>query len=112
MIEELIRRAADEDDDAIEELGEIADADPERLSPYHGSLLDLDLLWPATLYRAADADVVGRVIEQVDGGRTPDRLNHLLLILAHSAHPLAENALRRWSTQPAGRCGRPARAGC
>ena len=100
MIEDLIRRAADEDDDAIEELGEIAAADPQRLSPYHGALLDLDLLWPATLYRAAGADVVGRVIEQVDGGRTPDRLNHLLLILAHSAHPLAEDALRRWSTHP------------
>ncbi|MEU8158677.1 hypothetical protein [Micromonospora parva] len=100
MIEELIGRAADGDDDAIEELTGIGAADPRRLSPYHASLLDLDLLWPATLYRAANADVVSRVIEQIDGGRTPDQLNHLLLILAHSGHPLAERALRRWSTQP------------
>ncbi|MFI6780114.1 hypothetical protein [Micromonospora sp. NPDC050276] len=100
MLEELIRRAADEDDHAVEELSELANADPGRLSPYHGILLDLDVLWPATLYRAAGADLVGRVIEQIDSGRTPDRLNHLLLILAHSAHPLAEEALRRWSTQP------------
>ncbi|MFF4878733.1 hypothetical protein [Micromonospora sp. NPDC000668] len=36
MIEELIRRTAAEDDDAIEELCEIADADPRRLAPYQG----------------------------------------------------------------------------
>ncbi|MET8307114.1 hypothetical protein [Micromonospora sp. NPDC005173] len=100
MIEELIRRTAAEDDDAIEELCEIADADPQRLAPYQGLLLDLDVLWPAKLYRAAGADVVRQVIEQIDGGRTPNRLNHLLLILAHCAHPLAESAMRRWSTQP------------
>jgi hypothetical protein len=100
MIEELVRRAAAEDDDAIEELCVIADVDPRRLTPHLGLLLDLDVLWPAKLYRAADTDVVRRVVEQIDGGRTPDRLNHLLVILAHSAHPLAENAMRRWSTEP------------
>jgi hypothetical protein len=100
MIEELIRRAAAEDDDAIERLCAIADTDPRRLTPHVGLLFDLDVLWPAKLYRAADADVVRRVIERIDGGRTPDRLNHLLLVLAHSAHPLAADAMRRWSTQP------------
>ncbi|MGC5054571.1 hypothetical protein ACLQ2S_24325 [Micromonospora sp. DT48] len=100
MIEELISKVAVGDDDAIEELSTIADTDPARLTPYLGSLLDGDVLWPATLYRAADASLVNRVVERIDGGRTPDRLNHLLLILAHSGHPLAESALRRWSTQP------------
>ncbi|SCF29564.1 hypothetical protein GA0074696_4175 [Micromonospora purpureochromogenes] len=100
MIEELIKKVAAEDDDAIEELCVIADTDPGRLTPHLGSLLDLDVLWPAKLYRAADAGVVRRVIERIDGGRTPDRLNHLLLVLAHSANPLAESAMRRWSTQP------------
>ncbi|MEU5725876.1 hypothetical protein [Micromonospora sp. NPDC047738] len=100
MIEDLIRRTAAEEDDAIEELCAIADTDPRRLTPHHGLLLDLDVLWPGKLYRAAGADVVRRVIDQIDGGRTPDRLNHLLLVLAHSAHPLAESAMRRWSTQP------------
>jgi hypothetical protein len=100
MIEELIRRAAAEDDDAVDELSTIADTEPRRLAPHHGLLLDLDVLWPPKLYRAAGADVIRRVIEQVDGGRTPDRLNHLLLVLAHSGHPLAERAMRRWATQP------------
>lgn len=100
MIEELIARVAAEDDDAIEELCATADADPRNLTPYLGALLDLDVVWPPTLYRAADADVVGRVIERIDGGRRPDQLNSLLVILAHTAHPLAEGALHRWSTQP------------
>ncbi|GAB3079129.1 hypothetical protein [Micromonospora schwarzwaldensis] len=100
MIEELIRTVSATDDDAIEGLRAIADAEPERLTPYLGTLLDRDVLWPGTLYRAADAEVVRRVVERVDGGRTPDRLDQLLVILAHSGHPLAESALRRWSTQP------------
>ncbi|KAB1947704.1 hypothetical protein F8271_04060 [Micromonospora sp. ALFpr18c] len=100
MIEELIKRAAAEDDDAMEKLCEIAAADPRRLVPHHQLLLDLDLWWPATLYRAADAGVVRRVIERIDDGQSTDDLNNLLLILAHTAHPLAESALRRWSTHP------------
>ncbi|MFI5837853.1 hypothetical protein ACIA5A_29665 [Micromonospora sp. NPDC051300] len=103
MIEELIDRATGGDDDAIEELGAIADADPGRLTPHLGALLDGDVLWPGRLYRAADAEVVRRVVERVDGGATPSRLNQLLVILAHSGHPVAESALRRWSARrPAG----------
>ncbi|MEU8328725.1 hypothetical protein [Micromonospora sp. NPDC048839] len=100
MIEELIEKAAVEDDEAIEELSAIADTDPGRLTPHLGDLLDRDVLWPATLYRAAEVDVVRRVIERIDGGTTPDDLNELLVILAHTAHPLAVSALRRWTTQP------------
>ncbi|MEU8283849.1 hypothetical protein AB0C01_05875 [Micromonospora sp. NPDC048905] len=100
MIEELIEKAAVEDDDALEELSAIADADPGTLTPHLGDLLDRDVLWPATLYRTAEVDVVRRVIERIDGGTTPDDLNELLVILAHTAHPLAVSALRRWTTQP------------
>jgi hypothetical protein len=101
MLEEVIRKAATADGgDAIEELSAIADTEPQRLTPHLGLLFDLDLLWPAKLYRAADADLLRRVIGQVDDGRTPDRLNRLLLVLAQSAHPLAESALRRWSNRP------------
>ncbi|BBH71707.1 hypothetical protein ACTI_83920 [Actinoplanes sp. OR16] len=98
MIEDLVRQAA-EDDDA-EELGEIADSDPARLAPHHGLMLDLGVVWPAKLYRAAGAATIERVVAEVDAGQERLRLNHLLLILAHSGHPLAEQAIRRWSTQP------------
>ncbi|WP_239133639.1 hypothetical protein [Rugosimonospora africana] len=104
MIDELIRKAAVDDEDAIDELSAIADNEPDRLIPHHGLLLDLDVLWPPKLYRSADANTVGRVIEQIDGGRTPKRLDHLLLLLAYSAHPLAESAMRRWATQPPAGC--------
>ncbi len=100
MIEELIRRAAAGDDDAIDELSRIADDEPRRLVPRQGLLFDLDVLYPPKLYRAADTGVVRRVIGLVDGGRAPDRLNHLFLALAHSAHPLAEQAMRRWVAHP------------
>ncbi|GGM14582.1 MULTISPECIES: hypothetical protein [Micromonospora] len=100
MIEELVSRAADGDEDAVEELSTIADGEPQRLTPYLGVLFDRDVWWPAKLYRAADADLVRRVVERVDEGQPPHRLNNLLAVLAHSGHPLAESALRRWSTQP------------
>ncbi|WP_433830224.1 hypothetical protein ACQP2E_10290 [Actinoplanes sp. CA-015351] len=106
MIEELVRRAAVDDDVAVEELAEIADAAPGELTPHHGLMLDLDLLWPAKLFRAADDVTVRRLVEQVDDGQGQGqgqgqgRLNRLLLVLAHSGHPLAEQALRRWFTSP------------
>ncbi|MFJ6198233.1 hypothetical protein [Micromonospora sp. NPDC092111] len=100
MIEELISKVSVGEDDAIEELSTIADTDPGRLTPYLSSLLDRDVLWPGKLYRAADADVVRRIVERIDGGRAPDQLNQLLVILAHTAHPMAESAMRRWSARP------------
>ncbi|MEU4558673.1 hypothetical protein AB0F72_09785 [Actinoplanes sp. NPDC023936] len=100
MIDDLVRRAAGDDDVAVEELSEIADSAPARLTPHHGLMLDHDLLWPAKLYRAADEQTVRRVIERVDAGADRLSLNHLLLVLAHSGHPLAELALRRWASQP------------
>ncbi len=100
MTEELIRKAAAGDDDAEEQLHELGRADPARLAPHHGLMLDLGLFYPPTVYRAADADTVRRVVDLVDGGEQPDSLSRLLLILAHSGHPLAVEALRRWATRP------------
>lgn len=100
MIEELIGRAADDDEDAIEELTEIADSDPERLRPFLGRMLDAGVLWPGTMYRAADADVVARVIAQLDAGEEPAQIGQRLFVLAHSRHPLAVEAMRRWMDSP------------
>jgi hypothetical protein len=102
MIEDLVRRAAAGDETAAEALETIANTEPERLTAYQGLMVDLDLLWPPTLYRAPDPEAIRRVVEKVDSGETPDQLslNHLLLVLAHSGHPLAEQALRRWEAQP------------
>ena len=88
------------DDDAVEELSRIAADEPERLTGHLDTLFDEGVLWPPTLYRSADPDLVRRVVERVDAGDTPDRLNHLLLVLAHTGDPLAEQALRRWQEQP------------
>ncbi|MEU4692426.1 hypothetical protein [Actinoplanes sp. NPDC023714] len=97
MIEDLLRRSAADDDVAAEQL---ASTDPSSLTPHHGLMLDLGLLWPARLYRAADAATIDRVVAEIDAGQEHLRLNRLLLILAHSGHPHAEQAFRRWSAQP------------
>ncbi|MGI5238249.1 hypothetical protein [Dactylosporangium sp. CA-139066] len=101
MIEGLVERAGGDDEDAIEELVAIADSEPGRLGQYHARMLQLDVLWPGKLYRGAGEGVVSDVIAQVEAGQELGRLNHLLLVLAHSGHPLAEGALRRWAEAPA-----------
>jgi hypothetical protein len=88
------------DHDAIRQLSMIADSEPARLTPYQGLLLDLGVLWPPKLFRAAGAEVVRHVVERVDDGQVPDQLNDLLLVLAHSGHVLAANAMRRWTKHP------------
>ncbi|GAA2849748.1 hypothetical protein Acy02nite_00200 [Actinoplanes cyaneus] len=100
VIDELIGRAAADDDDAIEELTEIADAEPERLRPYLGRMLDAGVLWPGTMYRAAGADVVARVVALVDAGEEPELIGRCLFVLAHSRHQLAYEAMRRWMDRP------------
>ncbi|MER7167869.1 hypothetical protein ABT336_17585 [Micromonospora sp. NPDC000207] len=100
MLDDLIRAAESDDYDAVEELADIAAADPQRLAPHLPRLLERGVLWPPTLYRGAGPDVVAQAVERVDGGRQPGQLNHLLLILAHIRDPAAEAALRRWEEQP------------
>ncbi|MBO4205558.1 hypothetical protein [Micromonospora echinofusca] len=96
MIQDLVRAAASGDDDALGRLEETVAAQPDALTGHLHQMLDLDLLWPASLYRAAGDNVVRRVVDQVDRGQPVRRLNHLLLILAHTRGPLAEAAFRRW----------------
>ena len=100
MIQDLLTAAAHGDYDAIGELEKVAAAGPDRLAPHLHQLLDLGILWPPTLFRAADSGVVQRVIDRVDCGRHDADLNRLLLVLAHTRDPLAEAAFRRWSAVP------------
>ncbi len=100
MIEGLVRAAGAGDDAALEELTGIAAADPMRLTDHLSLLYDLGVLWPPILYRGATGDVVRRFVDDVDAGRNPDHLNQLLLIVAHSGDPHAEQALRRWQEKP------------
>ncbi|MFI5490346.1 hypothetical protein [Micromonospora echinaurantiaca] len=100
MIQDLVQAAASGDYDALGRLEKVAAADPEALAGYLHQMLDLGLLWPPSLYRAAADDVVHRVIDQIDSGQQPAHLNHLLLILAHTRDPLAAAALRRWQQTP------------
>jgi hypothetical protein len=100
MNEDLVRAAANDDWDAVAELEEIAAADPGRLTEYLPMMLELGVLWPPVLYRAASSDVVSQVVNRIDSGDAPGQLNHLLLILGHTRNPLAAQALRRWQTHP------------
>ncbi|SBT37416.1 hypothetical protein [Micromonospora auratinigra] len=100
MIDELVRAAAREEPGALEELERVAAAGPDRLAPHLDQLIELEVLWPPTLYRAAGADVVRRLVERVESGRYAEQLDRLLLILAHTRDPLAEAALRRWDGTP------------
>ena len=102
----LDQEAAADDDDAIEELSGIAAADPSRLAPYQGPCSTSTCCGRRSCTgRRTPTWSAGSSSRSTAAGRRIE-LNDLLLILAHSAHPLAENALRRWSTQPASRRGR------
>ncbi|MGY0236797.1 hypothetical protein [Longispora urticae] len=98
MIEDLVRAAADGDDDAIEELERLAGADPAALAPFLAELLDSGVSWPPTLFRAADHPLVQRIVDRVDAG--DPHLHHLLLILAHHRGDPATAALRGWLREP------------
>ncbi|GIH03547.1 hypothetical protein Rhe02_16140 [Rhizocola hellebori] len=100
MLEDLVRAAANDDWDAVHELEKIAAADPGSLAGHLPMMLDLGVLWPPVLYRAAGDDVVSQVIDRIDSGDASDQLNHLLLILGHTRSQLAAQALRRWETSP------------
>jgi hypothetical protein len=100
MIEELVRAALSGDDDAFDALTVIAEVEPTRLAGHLGRLYDAGRVWPPTLYRGANDEEVGRIIDDVDAGRTPERLPFLLFMLAYASDPLAEHALRRWHGQP------------
>lgn len=102
MIQDLVAAAASTgDDDAVYELARIAAADPTRLAAHLPELLDRGVLWPPTLFRAADREVVESIVGRVDAGVASSlELNHLLVVLAHTRSELAEAALRRWQETP------------
>jgi hypothetical protein len=101
MIPDLVQAAAADDYDAVGELEKLAAADPARLAPYLAELLYHDVLWPPTLFRAADRDVVTKVVDRIDAGTSSSHdLARLLLILAHTRDAVAEAALRRWQNLP------------
>jgi hypothetical protein len=100
MLGDLVRAAANDDWDAVHELEKIAAADLGRLAGYLPVMLELGVLWPPVLYRAASDDVVRQIIDRIDRGDSPGQLNHLLLILGHTRNPRAAQALRRWQAIP------------
>lgn len=102
MNAELVKSAAAGDRAALDELALIADVDPAALTDHLESLYAQGLLWPPTLYRGASAELVRKVVGDVDAARTTGdlRLNHLLLVAAHVRDPGGEQALRRWQASP------------
>jgi hypothetical protein len=100
MLEDLVGAAANDDWDAVAEMENIAAADPGRLAEYLPMMLNLGVLWPPALYRAASDDLVSQIIDRIDSGDAPGQLNHLLLILGHTRNRLAAHALRRWEANP------------
>jgi len=64
----LIARAATDDWEAVDELEQIAKADPAVLRPHLRELLDRGLLWPSVLFAAADEETVHEVITRIDRG--------------------------------------------
>lgn len=98
MIEELIRRAAAGEFAAEYELEQLATETPAALTPHLPDLLAADSWFPPKLYRTAGDDLQQAVVTMIDEGASD--LNALLLILAHTRGPVAENAFRRWREQP------------
>ncbi|MFC9974692.1 hypothetical protein ACFVH6_27695 [Spirillospora sp. NPDC127200] len=99
MLAELVERAASGGDEAVEELAARAAADPASLTPYLPRLLEAGVTWPQVLYRGADEAFQREVVRRVDDG-DPERLYALLLILAHTTGPVAEQAFLRWQERP------------
>jgi hypothetical protein len=98
MIDSLVARAAADDSDALEELEQIARADPAVLRPHQRDLVDREVLQPSVLFVGADEELVRHVIARIDGG--DECLDSLLLILAEVRGVQAAAAFRRWQEKP------------
>lgn len=95
----LVRAASSGDDEAGEQLARLAGRDTARVTPELARLLTAGVLSPPTLYRAADDGARRRLVELIDAG-AGDRLDTVLVALAHAAGPIAEEAFSRWSRTP------------
>jgi hypothetical protein len=90
----------DDDLDDIEQaLADAARQRPEALTGHLGALAAVQVFWPPALYRAADDTTRAWLVDAIDAGDV-DNLNHALLALAHAGGTVAEDAFRRWASQP------------
>ncbi|MDG4820272.1 hypothetical protein O7635_00100 [Asanoa sp. WMMD1127] len=117
VIEDLLRRHAEADgsaaDDLLEELARIAGRDPSALTPHLAALLDRGVVEVPSIYVGADDTVRARQIDLIDAGLEAhsgkgDAVANHLSALAHAGGTLAEepglrdhDGLRR----PRDRCG-------
>lgn len=95
-----MERAEAGDDAAVDELADIAAADPGALTPYHVRLLDAHVFWrPDVLYRGADEHFQRTVVDRVESGAS-DATTRLVHVLAQTRGAVAEDAFRRWTQSP------------
>ncbi|TDB97923.1 hypothetical protein [Actinomadura sp. 7K534] len=100
MIEDLVARVEAGEDAAVEELADLAAADPAAMAPYLMRLLDAGAVWRAdVLYRAADGDFQREVVARIDSG-AHQRSDQLGYLLAQTRGPVVEEAFRRWAQAP------------
>ncbi|SFP94044.1 hypothetical protein SAMN04489713_119179 [Actinomadura madurae] len=100
MIENLVARVESRDDTMVEELADLAAADPEALSPYHLRLLDADVFWRLwVLYRGADEEFQRAVVARIESG-TSESPAMLAYVLTQTRGRVAQEAFRRWMQSP------------
>ncbi|WP_089249413.1 hypothetical protein [Asanoa hainanensis] len=117
MIEDLLRRHAEADEDAaadlLEELEGIAGRDPSALTPHLAGLLERGVLEVPSIYVGADDTVRARLIDLIDAGIEADSgkgdavVSHLSA-LGYAGGTLAEEAFRRWDSARVTAYGYPA----
>jgi hypothetical protein len=117
VIEDLLRRHAEADENAaydlLEELERIAGRDPSALTPHLAGLLERGVLEVPSIYVGADDTVRARLIDLIDAGIEAhsgkgDAVANHLCALAYAGGTLAEEALRRWDSAQVTAHGYPA----
>ncbi|GIG65843.1 hypothetical protein [Phytomonospora endophytica] len=101
-LEKPIARAIRRRDGDLYELAETA---PERLTPFLPRLIAAGVVYPATLFRAADTAARRALIDRIDAGDPDDDLNHLLMALVQSSGPETAAAFLHWRDDPPPRAG-------
>ncbi|MFB9675922.1 hypothetical protein [Streptosporangium vulgare] len=100
MIEDLVRRIEAGEDDLIDQVADIAAADPGRVAPYLLRLLDADARWRAeVLYRGGDEEFQQELIRRIDSGET-DFPARLVFLLTQMRGPVVTAAFIRWRDSP------------
>ncbi|GAA3202660.1 hypothetical protein [Actinocorallia longicatena] len=96
MIEELVARLESGDDDAADEIADLAAVDPEAVAPHLRRVLAANVLWRApVLYRGGDADFQRYAAHRVE--TEPDAAARLVYALTQTRGPQVEETFRRWS---------------